>query len=945
MINTTIINGKKYTFVQKIEDITTHKTVALCKDERGCLCICDIEKWNEASDIKPGNRFNKYAPPEKKIELFKSLFIGREDVYAKRYYNQKTRQSGYVPACANEWVRGICDKKAYKCSQCPNRSFIKINDRIIYNHLKGDDEFTRDVIGTYPMLSDETTKFLAIDFDKESWMKDVAAVRMICSQYNIPCCVERSRSGNGAHLWVFFSEPVPAADARKLGSGILTIAMEERHELKFNSYDRMFPNQDVMPKGGFGNLIALPLQGKARKNGNSVFVDESFIPYSDQWEYLNNIYRIKSDELESYIKMLCSSGDMGELVSSSDEKPLEKVMEKPLVPLDFQNTVNIVKANMLYVEKNGISQRGLNKIKRLAAFKNPEYYKSQRLRLPLFDKARVIDCSYETEKYLCIPRGCEETLTQLLEDANSNYIIEDKCNAGRVIDVDFNGKLRTEQQLAADKMLNYDNGILSATTAFGKTVIASYMIAKRRVNMLVLVHSSALLQQWQKALSQFLIFNDELPEAPKTKGRRKKLSHIGQLGSGKNTLNDFVDIAIMQSVVKGDEVKEFVRNYGMVIVDECHHVSAFSFEKILKEVSAKYVYGLTATPSRADGHHPIIFMQCGPIRYRVDAKSQAVKRDFEHFVIPEFTQFRVANNDLKYQEICTLLCADEMRNKQIADDIEKAYSQGRNPIVLTERKNHADVLFSMLAPKCRNSFVLSGKDTQKEKREKLEQIKAIPECESLLIIATGKYVGEGFDEPRLDTLFLAMPIKWKGTLAQYAGRLHRNYKGKTEVIIHDYADIFVSTFDRSYHQRIKGYSELGYFMRSSDSGETNIVFDYQNYVSKYYDDISSAVKEIVISVPFFKTGYLRKILGAVSKDINLKIITLELDGIEEYPNVKFVVKDKVQQIFTVLDKQVVWYGNINPLSYNKADSSAIRLINATLANSLLDNAEPIKPLI
>ena len=882
---------------------------------------------------------------EKKIELFKLLFIGREDVYAKRYYNQKTGQSGYVPACANEWVQGVCDKRKYKCSQCPNRSFIKINDRIIYNHLKGDDEFTRDVIGTYPMLPDETTKFLAIDFDKESWMKDIAVVRVFCNQYNIPSCVERSRSGNGAHLWLFFSEPVSAVDARKLGSGILTKAMEERHELKFNSYDRMFPNQDVMPKGGFGNLIALPLQGKARKNGNSVFVDENFIPYSDQWEYLHNIHRIKPDELGSYIKLLCPSGDMGELVSSSDEKPWQRITEKPLAPLDFSKTVKIVKADMIYIEKDGISQRGLNKIKRLAAFKNPEYYKKQRLRLPLFDLPRVIDCSSETEKYLCVPRGCEESLITLLDNVNADFIVEDNRCSGRTIDVDFNGELRFEQRPAADEMLRFDKGVLSATTAFGKTVIASYMIAKRKVNTLVLVHSSALLQQWQKALSQFLIFNDELPESPKTKGRRKKLSHIGQLGSGKNTINDFVDIAIMQSVVKGDEVKEFVRDYGMVIVDECHHVSAFSFEKIMKEVSAKYVYGLTATPSRADGHHPIIFMQCGPIRYRVDAKSQALKRDFEHFVIPEFTQFRVANNDLKYQKICTLLCADEMRNKQIADDVIKAYSEGRNPIVMTERKNHADVLYSVLAPKCKNTFVLSGKDTQKEKREKLEQIKAIPENESLLIIATGKYVGEGFDEPRLDTLFLAMPIKWKGTLAQYAGRLHRNYKGKTEVVIHDYADIFVLTFDRSYHQRIKGYSELGYLMSSSDSGETNIVFDYQSYAPKFYDDISSAVKEIVISAPIIKSGYLKKILESISEGVCLKIITSDSDSIGEYPNIEYIVKDKVQQIFTVLDKQIVWYGNINPLSYNKADSSAIRLINATLANSLLDNAEPIKPLI
>ena len=924
-----IINGKRYCFIKTVKDLITGRIAVLCEDEHGCSFICDAEMWqSSAEELKTA--FNKYASPNQKIKLFKSLFIGREDVYAKRFFNTKTGKSGYVPACANEWVTGVCDKKKYKCNSCPNKSFIAVTDRVIYNHLKGDDEFCRDVIGTYVMLPDETTKFLAIDFDDESWQKDISAVRTVCRQFVIPIAVERSRSGNGAHAWMFFEEPVSAAIARKFGSAILTKAMEERHEIKLSSYDRLFPNQDTMPKGGFGNLIALPLQGRARKEHNSEFVDEDFISYPDQWEYLDQIKRINAEDIDSFLSKLHVNNELGELVTEQ-EKPWEKNRENPLTVFDFPPVVNVVEANLLYIEKKGLSQKALNKIKRLAAFKNPDFYKSQAMRLPVYNKPRVIDTSEETGQYLCIPRGCKDSLTELIA---SSIHYEDKRNSGNHINLHFNGKLREEQQLAADEMLKYENGILSATTAFGKTVVASYLIAERKVNTLILVHSSALLQQWQKSLSEFLGFEDELPEQPKKRGRQKKLSHIGQLGATKNTLNKIVDIAIMQSVISGDEVKEFVKDYGMVIVDECHHVSAVTFEKILREVNAKYIYGLTATPKRQDGHQPIITMQCGPIRYQVDALAQSVKRDFSHFVIPEFTDFHVAEGSLKYQDICTKLCADEARNRKIVDDVSAAYQSGRNCIVLTERKDHADILYATIAENRNNVFLLSGKDKVKEKREKLDAIKDVPQGENMIIIATGKYVGEGFDEPRLDTLFLAMPISWKGTLAQYVGRLHRNYEGKSEVIVHDYADIFVPMLDRMYHKRIRGYTELGYVLNGSSQTETSLVYDSSNFFNKYSDDINSAVKEVIISAPTVKPGYLKRIVPLISENVKLIIIAPELDEREMPEHVEYIIQEKAHQTFTVIDNQIVWYGNINPLSYNRAESSVLRLINASLAGKL-----------
>lgn len=928
-----IINEKEYRFIKTVTDIITNRTAVLCEDEHGCSFICDSEIWQRCA-VKPKTEFNKYASPNEKIELFKSLFIGREDVYAKRFFNAKTGKSGYVPVCANEWVQGVCDKKKYKCNSCPSKSFIAVSNRVLFNHLKGDDEFCRDVIGTYVMLPDETTKFLAIDFDEESWQEDVSTVRTVCCQFDIPIAVERSRSGDGAHVWLFFDEPLPAVTARKLGSAILTKAMEERHEIKLSSYDRMFPNQDTMPKGGFGNLIALPLQGRARKEHNSEFMDDAFVSYPDQWEYLYHIKRITAEEVEGFLSKLHVQNELGELAAES-EKPWEKKPENPLTVFDFPPVINVVEANLLYIEKKGISQKALNKIKRLAAFKNPDFYKSQAMRLPVYNKPRVIDTSEETEQYLCIPRGCKDSLTELVA---STIHYEDKRNSGNHINLHFNGKLRDEQQLAADEILKYENGILSATTAFGKTVVASYLIGERKVNTLILVHSSALLQQWQKSLSEFLVFEDELPEQSKKRGRQKKLSHVGQLGATKNTLNNIVDIAIMQSVVNGDEVKEFVKDYGMVIVDECHHVSAFTFEKILREVNAKYVYGLTATPKRQDGHQPIITMQFGPIRYQVDAVAQSVKREFSHFVIPEFTDFRVAESGVKYQDICAKLCADETRNRQIINDVITAYQNGRNCIVLTERTEHAEILYASVTAKCGNVFLLSGKDKAKEKREKLEAIKAVSRKENMIIVATGKYVGEGFDEPRLDTLFLAMPISWKGTLAQYVGRLHRNYEGKTEVVVHDYADIFVPMLDRMYHKRIRGYSELGYVMNGSSQAETSLVYDSGNFFNKFSDDIHSAVKEVIVSAPTVKPSYLKRIVPLISENLKLIIITTQTDELEPINNVEFAFREKVNQTFTVIDNQIVWYGNVNPLSYNLAESSVLRLINASLAGKLRNEA-------
>lgn len=914
---------------------------------------------------KTSVQISNLSSSQDKIDLFMSLFRGRDDVYAKRWQSKDGR-AGYSPVCLNEWAKGICDKPRVKCSDCANRDYAVLDSDAVDKHLRGN-----AVLGIYPMLEDEACYFLAMDFDDEGWEKDILVIRQACNEKNIPIAVERSRSGNGAHAWFFFEDKISAASARKFGTALLTYAMSKRHEVKFSSYDRLFPNQDTLPKGGFGNLIALPLQLNARKNQNSLFIDEKLVPYGDQWEFLSNICRLNETDINSYISQLSSGSELGDLRQSEDEegKPWEKSRTNhKLTEADFPDVVNIIRANMLYIDKGGFSQKALNTIKRLAAFKNPDFYKAQAMRLPTFDKPRVISLSDETSAYLQVPRGCEEDLAELFGAHNIQIKWKDERNTGNSIDVGFNGILRDEQEDAFQALLQYDIGVLSATTAFGKTVVGAKLIAGKKVNTLVLVHTRQLLEQWKERLEQFLTINEippVVPDTAKKRGRKKSWNAIGQIGGGKNNLSGIIDIAVMQSLTKDGEVKDFVRNYGMVIVDECHHVPAFSFEQILKNVAGKYVYGLTATPVRQDGHHPIIFMHCGPVRYKVDARQQAEKRPFDHYVIPRFTPFRKPmsqdENDWTIGAIYSAISTSQIRNKIIIDDVIKSVEEGRNPIVLTERTEHVKLISEALSQSLPNVIALTGGMSAKERRTAFERLSNIPEESNVVIVSTGRFVGEGFDEPRLDTLFLAMPVAWKGTVQQYAGRLHRLYQNKSEVQIYDYVDIHVGVLERMYHKRLKGYAAIGYTAKADSRPfeATNAIFDSHNFLTVFNHDISSAKSEIVIVSPYITKRRLYQMMDILSLGINngakLVIITRSESDYKENDKRSFqdmiddirntgadvIFKPDIHQKFAVIDQRIVWYGSINLLSFGNSEESIMRLDSLNIANELLATIDEI----
>ena len=754
----------------------------------------------QASNSAPEARNPGVATAEQRIALFRSLFRGRDDVYAIRWENDDGR-SGYMPKADRDWKSYLSakDEDRKKVDRL-TRTYRPLTDDVVRAHLVGE-----HTVGIYPLLQDETCWLLAVDFDKKTWQQDATAFLAACRELNVPAALERSRSGNGGHVWVFFERAIPATTARKLGCAILTRTMESRHQLGLDSYDRLFPNQDTMPKGGFGNLIALPLQKVPRANGNSVFVDVQFRPYPDQWEFLASVKRMSADAVEAVVFEAQKRGDLiGVRISIAEDEDVDPWMlppsrtraERPIAG-PFPTQVQLVRSNLIYVEKNGLPSAMLNRLLRLAAFQNPEFYKAQAMRLPTFNKPRVIACGEDLANYIALPRGCMAEVVQLLETHHIKAVMRDERFAGHPIDVEFSGQLRPAQLDAAAMIAEHDDGVLCAPTAFGKTALAAWIIAARKVNTLVLVHRQQLLDQWHARLAMFL----NLPA-----------KSIGQVGGGKSDVVVCVDIAIIQSTHDKAGVKDFVAEYGQVIVDECHHLSAFTFEQVLKQVKAKYVLGLTATPERKDGHHPIIYMQCGPIRYKLSARSMTAASPFEHEVIPRLTEFCLPpeQTDTTIQELYAALVDDNTRNELIAGDLLRAVQDGCSPLLLTARTEHLNYFDTALAGKVESVFVLKGGMGKKQRRSIAEAIAAVPEDAPRVILATGSYISEGFDDARLDTLFLAMPISWKGTLQQYVGRLHRLHDAKRVVRVYDYVDSNVLMLARMYARRLKGYSDIGY---------------------------------------------------------------------------------------------------------------------------------------
>ncbi|EEQ8724886.1 DEAD/DEAH box helicase family protein [Escherichia coli] len=734
-----------------------------------------------------------------KVALFRRLFRGRDDVWALRWESKTSGKSGYSPACANEWQLGICGKPRIKCGDCAHRQLIPVSDLVIYHHLAG-----THTAGMYPLLEDDSCYFLAVDFDEAEWQKDASAFMRSCDELGVPAALEISRSRQGAHVWIFFASRVSAREARRLGTAIISYTCSRTRQLRLGSYDRLFPNQDTMPKGGFGNLIALPLQKRPRELGGSVFVDMNLQPYPDQWAFLVSVIPMNVQDIEPTI--LRATGSIHPLdVNFINEEDLgtpweEKKSSGNRLNIAVTEPLIITLANQIYFEKAQLPQALVNRLIRLAAFPNPEFYKAQAMRMSVWNKPRVIGCAENYPQHIALPRGCLDSALSFLRYNNIAAELIDKRFAGTECNAVFTGNLRAEQEEAVSALLRYDTGVLCAPTAFGKTVTAAAVIARRKVNTLILVHRTELLKQWQERLAVFLQVGDS----------------IGIIGGGKHKPCGNIDIAVVQSISRHGEVEPLVRNYGQIIVDECHHIGAVSFSAILKETNARYLLGLTATPIRRDGLHPIIFMYCGAIRHTA-ARPKESLHNLEVLTRSRFTSGHLPS-DARIQDIFREIALDHDRTVAIAEEAMKAFGQGRKVLVLTERTDHLDDIASVMNTLKLSPFVLHSRLSKKKRTMLISGLNALLPDSPRILLSTGRLIGEGFDHPPLDTLILAMPVSWKGTLQQYAGRLHREHTGKSDVRIIDFVDTAYPVLLRMWDKRQRGYKAMGYRIVADGEG-------------------------------------------------------------------------------------------------------------------------------
>ncbi len=982
-----LLAGELYVCVRLVEPLLAgsaekSERIVLCRPERAAGAdaperYVPESRWLRAAaeladDAPAPNIVTTQSSAQEKLALYRSLFHGRDDVHAHGY-RKRDGGIGYAPACANEWQRSVCPRASgqkTKCADCAQQAFLPLDDRALIRHFRGDDERLRDVIGLYVLDADSNTRVLVLDFDDDGWKAAVQAIRAVASKHGVEAHVERSRSGSGGHIWFFFESAISAKLARAFGNALIEEAMTMGGALGFDAFDRMFPAQETIPAGGFGNLIAAPFQGRAQREGNSVFVDENFEPYPDQWLYLSQVKKL-DEQTVSAIAALAADDGAGS--SKSDAEPWKRTSLPVLSPDDFPSPLLITEADMIYVPEQGLSPRAANRVKRLAAFFNPEFFKRQAMHLSVYGTPRIAYLGETRNGFIALPRGCKQALVDILTESQIEYSIQDERQTGERFSVSFTGTLRPDQLETAKRLAKHESGILSAPTGFGKTVIGAYLIAQAGISTLVIVPKTALITQWAERLEQFLAIEHpgEPLLTPSGKPSKRKRHVIGQIGGGKNRVTGIVDIATYQSLVEKDpdtgapRAKELVKSYGLVICDECHHAAAPQLELILKAAPAKLVYGLSATPKRADGLDRALYMLCGPIRCRVDPKKVAKQQGFRRVLRPRLTRVRIAcEAGTSFTQVLDALCKHAARNELIVADVLEAVENGRKPLVLTKRKAHAHTLAKMIENAAKvQVHLLVGEGTPRQRRDNLDAALAAMAEGPTVLVATEAYLGEGFDASELDALFLATPISWDGNVTQQVGRLHRVNEGKTEVLVYDYVDATVPMLERMYKKRLKTYAKLGYVVDMSsceDGAARAAMFVFRaEAMGKLADDIATASSSIVIAAPYAAAKAAELLMGplAAAKRRGLDVTCAAAKQVDDDVRAAFaeaglslIEGDSLAcSGLAVFDRRRIWYGTLPLLAFPCADDCSIRFESAEAAHDLLEELglepgpEPVEP--
>ena len=914
---------------------------------------------------------------------FFTYFWGRTDVFAKRSFSKKTGKTGYFPQCDHFWLRGVCPKASgvsTQCAKCDNRKWTKLEARHIEAHLRGEKADGSDVIGVYPLFPDGTCRFLVFDFDDHSsgaeqrefaneglsWLEEVSALAAICRANGVPMLMERSRSGKGAHIWIFFNSPVEATLARRFGFALLEKGAESVNLKSFHFYDRMLPAQDFLADGtSLGNLIALPLQGRALKDGNSAFVDENWNVLPDQWQALRSTPKLSRSKLEEYLRTWNPSestepGSANTRVEGDEPWNRARDFRRE----DVRGAMCMILSGRVYVDAANLKPRLQNQLRRLAAFPNPVFFRNQAMKLSNWAQPRFIYMGEDDDGYICLPRGLLEEVKQRCQNGGIACEITDRRQSGTPMKVEFTGTLRENQKTALDRLTEHDCGILSAATAFGKTVVCAALIARKKTSTLIVLESSALIEQWERALNAFLRVDEEPPEYRTRTGRvKKRKSLIGVIQGAKDTSGGLIDIAMAGSLHKKDEFHPRLGKYGLVIVDECHHSASDTVAAILQKTPARFLYGVTATPFRSDGLEKINTMLLGPMRFQYTAKEKAAEGGLPHWVVPRFTRAVCPHGRerLHIAAAYEIIRENALRDEQICADVRTCVLSGRTPLVLTKFTEHAARLRERLRNDAQHVFLLTGTMSRNDRRKTLEGLARVGANESVILIATGQLIGEGFDFPRLDTLIMAAPVAWKGVVEQYAGRLARDYPSKKDVTIYDYIDAHIPVFERMYAKRLKAYARIGYQLRADNAPakpEANAIYDAENYFETFAADLRAANKSIIISSPSLSTDKTRR-LASVMKErlaagVKVTVVTWHPDvyryGRDEHRiELMETLRDVGCEIeltrencqrFAVIDEEIVWYGSMNLLSKEDIEDCVMRVDDINIAAELLEMTFP-----